>query len=449
MQVEITKKFIEELREAAENHHHAFIHEQLKDLHATDINLILYELDTEESKYIMDLLSDEVKAEIISQLDEEIRERFLKNFTSAELARFMSHVDSDDAADILNEQPVRVREEVIALLDDEEKENHIQELLRYEEDVAGGLMAKELIRVNINWDVVQCIDEIRRQAERVEKIYSIYVVDDHERLLGRLSLKKLLLARDGAKVRELYDEDLQYVESFTSEEDVANVMRKYDLVTIPVVNIQKKLLGRITIDDIVDVITEQAELERQLMSGISEDVGDSHGVWALSRSRLPWLIIGMSGGLLGAQLIGFFEYEIRVIPAMAFFIPLITATGGNVGIQSSTIVVQSLANKTGLDKSIAERVFKALMVATVNGIAISGIVFLFIYLLGSATGLSLVVSFALFCVVMISSLVGTVTPVVLDKLNVNPALASGPFITTFNDILGIAVYFGVAKLMLL
>lgn len=446
-QAELNKYFLEAIERGIEDKNVDFIRESLEGLHAADINDILYELNTEEAKYVMDLLDVEVSAEILTELEEDVRARFLNNFTSKELARLIDHIDSDNATDILNEQSRQVREKVLALLDDEEKAANILDLLRYDEDTAGGLMEKEFIVANLNWTAVQCIEEIRRQREKVEKVYSIYVTDEQNRLLGRISLKRLILAPDNGLVSD-FMEDAIYVDAFMEEEDVAKVMSKYDLVAIPVVNIQKKLIGRITIDDVVDVITEQAELNQQAMSGISEDVDDSDSVWALTRARLPWLVIGMVGGLLGAQLIGVFEETIKIVPAMAFFIPLITATGGNVGIQSSTIIVQSLANDSGLSGSVFTRIAKSLLVALVNGLAIASLVFLFNYFLVDFY-LSLVVAIALFSVVILASLTGTLTPIILDKLGINPALASGPFITTANDLIGIGVYFMVAYLLIL
>jgi len=273
-------------------------------------------------------------------------------------------MDSDDAVDILNEQPIKIREEAIAKLEDQEKVNYIMELLRYDEDCAGGLMAKELIKANLNWTVIQCIEEIRRQAGKIQKIYSVYVVDDQDKLLGRVSLKKIILADDSLQVKDIYEDNVIAVETYLDEDEVAAIMRKYDLDAVPVINVQGKLLGRITIDDIIDVITEQAEEERQLMSGISEDVEEDDSIWMLSRARLPWLIIGLAGGVLGASLIGFFKEDLIRITAIAFFVPLIMATGGNVGIQSSSLVVQSLANPSAFNQPISKKLFKVLVVAS-------------------------------------------------------------------------------------
>jgi magnesium transporter len=442
----LTQDFLDQFIQAIEKKDDAWLIEATKDLFPADISSILDKLDTEECKYVIHLLDKEVSADIISDLDPDIRATFLKKFEPQEIAALLHHTDSDDAADILNELPLKTREEIIAFVDEEDRKN-ILDLLRYEEDSAGGLMAKELIKANINWDVVQCIEEIRRQAENVEKIHSVYVVDDQNRLLGRVSVKKLILSRAETKVADIYEPDIVAVRSYDSAENVVELMKKYDLEAVPVVNVQGELLGRITIDDVVDVMTEQAELERQAMSGISENVEEDDSVWKLTRARLPWLIIGMTGGLLGARFMGLFEKDLVLVPALAFFIPLITATGGNVGIQSATLVVQTLAEKPALQENLASRLLKSLLVALSSGIVIAGVVFGFNILYTQNIKLAAVVSIALFAVVMIASLSGTLTPIILSKIGINPAVASGPFITTANDLIGLAVYFSVAKLL--
>lgn len=447
IQFELSKEYLEKLREAIGSHDDSFISASLEGVKSADVSSLLYELDSEEAKYVIELLETEKAADVINDLDSDFREKFLKILDSGEIASFLDYLDSDDAVDILNEIPLKKREEVIANLESDEQAAYILDLLRYEEDCAGGLMAKELIKANLNWTVVQCIDEIRRQAENVTKIYSVYVVNNQQKLLGRVSLKRIILSEDNTKIADIYDDDIISVETYMHEEEVAEIMRKYDLEVVPVVNVQGKLVGRITVDDILDVITNMAEQERQLMSGISENVEEDDSVWMLSRARLPWLSIGAVGGLLGAQFIGLFEGEISAIPALAFFIPIITATGGNVGIQSSSIVLQSLANRSVFEDSTVKRLLKVTTVAVLNGIVLAALVFGVNVALGESRKLGFVVSIALFSVVLLASVMGTITPLILDKLKINPALASGPFITTANDLLGLGVYFSVAHLL--
>ncbi|OJJ22349.1 magnesium transporter [marine bacterium AO1-C] len=443
----LTKEFLEEVEHAVDTKNARYVLDNLAVLRPADISSILDEMNTEQSMYVMDLLDKETGAEIISYLDEDTCIPFLKNYSSQSIAQWIDHIDSDDAADILNELALQTREEIIAYLDSREKADDIVDLLHYEEDCAGGLMAKELIQANINWTVAQAIGEIRRQAEEVEKIFSLYVVDDEGLLLGRVSLKKIILSNDETRIEDIYEKDVVSVKTYQDEEEVAEIMQKYDLAAVPVINERGKLMGRITIDDAVDVITEQAEEERQIITGIAEDIEEDDNVLRLTRARLPWLIIGMAGGLLGARFIGFFEKDLTLIPAMAFFIPLITATGGNVGIQSSSIVLQSLANKSMIGVNYFQRLFKVLVVAIINGVVISGIVFGFTIILGQTTNLAIIVAVSLFFVVLLASFMGTITPLILDKLGINPALAAGPFITTANDLLGLAVYFSTAHVL--
>ncbi|MEQ8583433.1 MAG: magnesium transporter [Marinoscillum sp.] len=447
MEFALSKEFLERFQQALDEKDEAFIRQSLEGVNPADITALLYEFDSEECHYVFSLLPREVDAAILNDLEEDVRVDFIAEFTPEELAKYIEYLDSDDGADILYQMSLKKREEVIRFIDNEEKASYILDLLRYDEDVAGGLMAKELIKANINWTIKQCIEEIRKQAENVQKIYSVYVVDDLGKLVGKVSLKRIILAEDTAKIADIYDDNVVSVETYMDEEEVAIIMRKYDLEAAPVVNARGKLVGRITIDDIVDVITEMAEEERQMMAGISADVEEDDTVWMLSKARLPWLIVGMVGGLLGAQFMGLFRGDIVLIPALAFFIPLITATGGNVGIQSSSIVVQSLANPNVFAGGIVQRLMKVLFVAVVNGVILALMVFGVVMMVNRNEPLAATVSIALFSVVLLASFMGTITPLVLDKFGINPALASGPFITTANDLLGLAVYFSVAHLL--
>lgn len=447
IQFELSKEYLERFQQAIDEKDGTFIKASLNGVNPADITALLYEFDSEECRYVFELLPKEVDAAILNDLEDDVRENFIAEFTPEQLANYLEHLDSDDGADILYQMSLKKREEVIKYISNDEKASHLIDLLRYDEDVAGGLMAKELIKANVNWSILQCIDEIRKQAESVQKIYSVYVVDNVGRLLGKVSLKRIILADDKAKVADIYDDTVVAVETYMDEEEVANIMRKYDLEAVPVVNARQKLVGRITIDDVVDVITEMAEEERQMMAGISSDVEEDDTVWMLSKARLPWLIVGMVGGLIGAQFLGLFEGDIALIPALAFFIPLITATGGNVGIQSSSIVVQSLANPNVFAGSLFQRLVKVLFVAVVNGAILALMVFGVVILINRNESLAATVSIALFSVVLLASFMGTVTPLVLNKFGINPALASGPFITTANDLIGLAVYFSVAHLL--
>jgi magnesium transporter len=444
---ELTKEFRDRFQQALDERDEQFIRTSLEHVKAADITALLYEFNAEESKYVMDLLPIEIQAEIISDLDRDTRKKFLKVYPPSEIINFLNLLASDDTADILNELPIKEREEVLSGLEPELKVQ-VTELLRYEENVAGGLMAKELIKARYNWTVVQCVEEIRKQAENVNKFYAVYVVDERDKLLGRVALQDLIVSDAKKIVADIYDQDIIAVETYLEDWAVAEKMKKYDLESIPVINVQGQLVGRITIDDVVDVITEQAEEERQIMAGISEDVEEDDSVWRNTRARLPWLLIGIAGGLMNAKFMGLFENELSRITAIAFFTPLIQATGGNVGIQSSSLIVQSLANPDFVDEGLWKRLVKVLFVALLNGVVLSVLVFAANVLLFGEYQLSMVVSLALFSVVLFASFIGTLTPLILNRFNFNPALASGPFITTMNDLLGLTVYFFTVHILL-
>jgi magnesium transporter len=421
----------------------------LEGVNEADIAALLDELERGEAIYVLRLLPVEVAADVLIEMGDSSLLQVVRSLEAIELAAMMDQMDSDDAADILIMMGAKEREEVISSLKVKEKYAHILDLLRYEEDSAGGLMAKEYIKANQNWSVIQTIEEIRRQAENVEKLYSIYVVDNKQHLLGRVSLKKIILSVSDTKIADIFEPDLISVPTHLDQEEVAEIMRKYDLESVPVVNAKNKLVGRITVDDILDVIREQSEEDIQAMTGISADVEESDSIFMISKARLPWLLIGVVGGLLGAQIITFFEEGLSKYIALASFIPLIAATGGNVGIQSSSLVVQTLAAKSVFEDSAYSRFIKGLFVACLNGLMLGTFVFLVVvFIYGFDPIFGVTVGTALFCVVLLASFMGTVTPLVLNRFGINPAIASGPFITTANDLIGLAVYFGVAMLLL-
>ncbi|WP_291781841.1 magnesium transporter [Cecembia sp.] len=446
---ELSKEYLESLREAIEKKDNDFIIESLDGANVADIAALLDELNLEEAIYVIRLLESSIAADILIELDEDSLVKVIREMQAFELAALIEKMDSDDAVDILILMPTKEREDVISYLQEKEKSANILDLLRYDEDSAGGLMAKEFIKANQNWNVVQTIEEIRRQAEKVEKIYSIYVVDNRQHLLGRVSLKKIILASSDTKISDIYEADLISVPTHMDGEDVAEIMRKYDLESVPVVNAKNKLVGRITVDDILDLIREQSEEDIQAMSGISADVEESDSIFRISKARLPWLLIGVMGGLMGAQIISFFEEGLSKYIALASFIPLVAATGGNVGIQSSSLVVQTLASKSVFNDTPWQRFIKGVLIALLNGLVLGSFVFgLVVFIYGFESIFGLTIGLAMFCVVLLASFMGTVTPLILDKFGINPAIASGPFITTANDLLGLAVYFGVAVALL-
>jgi magnesium transporter len=446
MRFELTKDFLELIRQAIQKADITWIKEHVLELHFADIAEVIDELNNEEAKFIYFLLDEDSQADVLMELEEEVRDRFLSSLTSKELADQLENLDSDDAADILGELSDEEIREVISQMEDNEAAEDIVDLLNYDEDSAGGLMQKEFIQAYLSWPVDRCIVELRRQAEDVEQVYTIYVVDELNKLVGVLSLKRLLFAKPKDKIRDLFeDKNILSVKTTDTSEQVARIMEKYDLVAIPVVDFQNKLVGRITIDDVVDIIKEEAEKDFQMASGISENVESNASIWRISRSRLPWLLIGMFGGILGAQVIASFEGGISKIPALAFFIPLITAMGGNVGVQSSAIVVQFLA-KGNQFSSIFKRVSKEALLGLLNGLICSSIIFGIAILFENIT-LAIVVSISLFVVIIFAAIIGTLIPIILNRYKIDPALATGPFVTTLNDVLGLFIYFTIGMLL--
>ena len=446
--LEINSAYIDQLTALIEANNCQELIKILDELHIADIAEIIEGLLSENAKHLYDLISDEEKsAAVLVELEDDTREDLLANLTAKEIAEeVIDNLESDDAADVIGELSEDKKEEVLSHVEDIEHASDISDLLTYPEDTAGGLMAKELIKVNENWNTLQCLKEMRKQAEDVKKVYTIYVVDDDDTLLGSLSLKRLLLAEKGSAIRSVINTDIVSVKATEEDEGVANIMNKYDLIALPVVDDLNRLIGIITFDDAMDVVKEEAEKDYQMASGISEDIESSDSVWELTRARLPWLLIGMIGGLLGAKVIGIFDLENNF--ELAFFIPLIAAMGGNVGVQSAAIVVQGLANDSLKMENLFQKLIKELGVGLLNGIICSIIILGAAFGLGYGMELSLTVSISLLVVIVFAALFGTFVPLALEKYKIDPALATGPFITTLNDILGLFIYFMIGEAIL-
>ena len=448
MSTELTRKYIEDLKSLIEERNDSAALAMMEDLHPADIAEIYENLSLEEATYLYLLLDPEKASDVLVELEEDDREAFLKVLPSDVIAsQFINHMESDDAADVIGDLTEDKKQEVLLHIDDVEQAGDIVDLLSYDEDTAGGLMAKELIRVNENWGVATCIREMRKQAEDLDEIYYIYVVNDENVLLGILSLKALLLASASTRVKDIFNTGVRSVQTDTDSEEVAQIMEKYDLIVLPVTDSIGRLMGRITIDDVVDVIRDEAEKDYQLASGITTDVETTDSPARLSRARLPWLIIGLLGGIVVAAVIGRFEEDIKINPEMAFFIPLIAAMAGNVGIQSSAIIVQGIArNSLGLE-STYRKLGKELIVSLMNGIILSGILFLYNFFVSHNLALTFTVSTSLFVVIIFAALFGTLIPLLLDRMKIDPALATGPFITTMNDIMGLFIYFLMGRIL--
>lgn len=448
MQFKISKELITQIEQLIIAKNDAELGVLLNDMHHADIAEIFEELEAYEATYVFKILDSEVTAEILPELEDDLREKILRGLSAKEIAEELDELDTDDAADIIAELSQSKKEEVISELEDVEHAKDIVELLRYDEDEAGGLMGKELVKVNENWTVLTCVKEMRIQAENVTRVHSIYVVDDENRLKGRLSLKDLLTTSTKTPISDVYIKKVDYVKVHTPNTEVARIMQKYDLEAIPVVDEMGRLVGRVTIDDIVDVIKDEADKDYQLAAGISQDVEADDSILELTRARLPWLVLALLGGFISVKVLGLFEPAMKEHGYLFFFTPLIAAMAGNVGVQSSAIIVQGLANNT-LSGTLFNRLIKEISLTLLNGFILATILFVGSYfMLGVSIEICLTVSIALISVIIIASLIGTFVPLLLEKYGIDPALATGPFITTSNDICGILIYFSIAKLIL-
>ncbi len=449
--IEITKEYIDELKRIIETKNREKAAATLKDLHPADIAELYKELTLKEAIYLYLLMDGDKAADVLMELEDDERRKLLNELPNKVIAqRFVNEMDTDDAVELMRDMDEERQEEILSHIDDVEQAGDIIDLLKYDEDTAGGLMGTEMIVVNENWSMPQCIEEMRKQAEEenMDEIYNVYVVDDDERLRGVLPLQKLVTSPSISKIKHVMQKDPVSVQDKAAMEEVVELISKYDLVSLPVVDSIGRLLGHITVDDVMDEIKELHERDYQLASGISQDVETSDNVLMQTAARLPWLLFGMIGGLSNSMILGGFESAFAANPKMALFIPLIGGTGGNVGVQSSAIVVQGLANNSLKHTHIFKQVFKEASVALINAAIISFIVFVYNYFTLGDQHITMAVSISLFTVVMFASTFGTIVPMILDKFNINPAIATGPFITIMNDIIGMLIYMATITLLM-
>ena len=416
--------------------------ELMDDLHPADIAELFQELDHDEFQFFVDLLDDDTAADVLMEMDEDDRKEILANMSNETIAKqFLEHLDTDDAVDLIQELDEEDRDEIISHIDDMEQAGDIIDLLKYDDDTAGGLMGTEMIIVNENWSMPECVKQMRAQAEDMDEIYNVYVVDNDNRLRGVFPLKKMITHPSVSKIKNVMQTDPISVKTDTPIEDVALDFEKYDLVAMPVIDSIGRLVGRITVDDVMDRVREQNERDYQLASGLSSDIETDDTVLSQTKARLPWLLIGMVGGLANSVILGNFEAGFATNPAMALFIPLIGGTGGNVGIQSSAIVVQGLANGSLELRHAAKQIWKEMSVALINAVVISLLVFAYnCFKLDPLNPTTLAVSLSLFGVVLFASVFGTLVPLALERFKIDPAIATGPFITITNDIIGMLIY---------
>ena len=447
MQFKISEELIAQIELLIQKNDDAALFVLLNDMHHADIAEIFDELDIDNAIYIFKILDSEITAEILLELEDDVREKILKGLSAKEIAEELDELDTDDAADIISELSQSKKEEVISELEDVEHAKDIVDLLRYNEDTAGGLMGKEMVKVNENWNVLTCVKEMRMQAEHVTRVHSIYVVDDENRLKGRLSLKDLLTTSTKTPISEVYIKKVDSVKVDTPNTEVARIMQRYDLEAIPVVDELGRLVGRVTIDDIVDVIKEEADKDYQMAAGISQDIEAGDSVFEMIKARLPWLLIGMVIELIASLVLKDNQTSVQQYSTLIIFVPLLSATAGNIGVQASAIVVQGLANGS-LKEFSKKYLTKEITVAMISGIIISGFLFLYHSLMYGQYLVGLAISISLVVVILFAALLGTLVPLFLHKNKIDPAIATGPFITTTNDVFGIMIYFGIARMVL-
>ena len=447
MQFKISKELLEQIEQLIYQKKDQELEVLLDDMHHADIAEIFDELNTEQATYIFRILDSEITAEILMELEDDVREKILHGLSAKEIAEEIDELDTDDAADIISELSQSKKEEVISELEDVEHAKDIVDLLRYNEDTAGGLMGKEMVKVNENWNVLTCVKEMRMQAEHVTRVHSIYVVDDENRLKGRLSLKDLLTTSTKTPISEVYIKKVDSVKVDTPNTEVARIMQRYDLEAIPVIDELGRLVGRVTIDDIVDVIKEEADKDYQMAAGISQDVEAGDSVYEMIKARLPWLLIGMVIELIASLVLKDNQTSVQQYSTLIIFVPLLSATAGNIGVQASAIVVQGLANGS-LKEFSKKYLTKEITVAMISGMIISGFLFLYHSLMYGQYLVGLAISISLVVVILFAALLGTLVPLFLHKNKIDPAIATGPFITTTNDVFGIMIYFGIARMVL-
>ena len=446
---EFTEEYLENIRRIIENDDRELARKELEDLHPADIAELYQNLDLNEAEYLYRLLDDDTAADVLMELDEDDRMKLLSAMPADEIAKQIDHLDTDDAVDLIQQLDEGDREDVLSRIDDVEQAGDIIDLLKYDEDTAGGLMGTEMIVVNENWSMPECIKQMRLQAEDMDEIYYVYVVDDDYRLQGTLPLKMMLTHPSVSKIKHVMEADPVSVKADTPIDEVALDFEKYDLVAMPVVDSIGRLVGRITVDDVMDQVRESSERDYQLASGLTGDVDADDTVIAQTKARIPWLLIGIASGILASVILGAFESQLQAVTALALFIPIIGGTGGNVGVQASAIVVQGLANGSLEVKEFSKQLGKETLIGLLNATIITAVVLVYnLIVMPGEMAVTLSVAVSLFVVVMFASILGTIIPLSLEKLHINPALATGPFIQIMNDLFGIIIYVQVATFFL-
>jgi magnesium transporter len=445
--IAIDVKLIEEVKHFAEQGNRKGLKKLIDDMRAADLADLIEHLDPEERLFIFNLLEPDGAGDVLVEIETPVQERILKDLDNQAITEIVEGLDSDDAADLVGDLPDDRAREIIEGVGDEVSEE-LEKLLTYPEDTAGGIMALEFVAVKAGASVKDAIDTIREKREEVENLYYIWVVDDLGKLVGVISLKDLVLEPTDRKIGDIMNPEVNSVYVDTDQEEVARLFKKYDLVAIPVVGNDHRLVGRITHDDIIDVIEEEADEDISLMAGVFDQEITEESTLKISRARLPWLIAGLFGGIIAAAVINQFESSLEKVIALSFFFPVIMAMGGSTGTQAATIVVRGLATGDIGLMNVGKRLWMEMRVSLVNALVCGILLALIVGTWVSDYGLGFVVGLALVLIIVNAGVIGSAVPMVLNKWNVDPALAAGPFVTTSNDILSLLIYLGLVTIYL-
>ncbi len=443
----IEARLIDEVKTLVELEKLDTLKKLIAEMRPADVADLIEHLAANERIAIFQLLEPEGAGDVLVEIEPPVQERILRDLDNQAISDIVAELDSDDAADLVGDLPAERAKEVIDSVDDHVSEE-LEKLLPFPDDTAGGLMALEFLAVKADVTVGDAIKTIREKGREIENLYYIWVTDDFQRLVGVISLKDLVLESESQKVSKIMNPDVISVEVNTDQEEVANIVRRYDLVSIPVVDSQFRLVGRITHDDIIDVIEEEIDEDMSLIAGVIDQEITEESTLKISRARLPWLIAALLGGVFAAAVINQFEASIKTMISLSFFFPVVMAMGGNTGTQASSIVVRGLATGDIGLLNVGKRLWMELRVALINGIICGGILGLIVGFWVGDYRLGLIVNTALFLIIIISGIIGTAVPLALERFNVDPALAAGPFVTTSNDILSLLIYLGLATFFL-
>jgi magnesium transporter len=448
----LSEKLIDDVKNSIKGEKRQFLMKLIDALRPADLADLIEHLDSQERLHIFDILEPKGAGDVLVEIEAPVQESILGELDNQAISEIVQELDSDDAADLVGDLPEDRAKEIIDTLE-EETSRELEKLLPYPEDTAGGIMALEFVAAKADATVQEAIDTIREKREEVENIYYLFVVDDFDRLVGVVSLKDLVLESPERKVRDIMNPEVMNPEVISvnvniDQEEVYHLVKKYDLVTIPVVDEQNRLTGRITHDDIIDVIEEEADEDMALMAGVIRQEIAEESSLKISRARLPWLVVGLFGGILAAAVINQFESSLERILALSFFFPVIMAMGGNTGTQAATVAVRGLATGDISLVNIGKRLWVEMKVALFNGVICGILLGVIVGLWLSDYGLGSIVALSLVLIILNSGFIGAAVPLVLKRLNIDPALATGPFVTTSNDILSLLIYLGLVTFFL-